>query len=330
MRRILQRIILMFITLIASTIIVFIVVQLPPGDYADVYAYQLESQGVPVTREDMQVLRHSLGLDQPLYKQYWNWISNVVLRGNWGYSLTWRQPVIGMIQSRIGYTILIMAMSLILSYGLAIPIGVYTAVRQHSLGDYIVTAASYAGMATPGFLLALVLLYFSVAWFDTTVGGLFSREFVDQPWSWAKVLDMLSHLIVPAIVLGASRVATLVRTMRALVLDELDKLYVTTARSKGLSEWRLLMKYPVRVALIPIVSTLGWELATIISGAPVVSLVLSLPDTGPLYLSGLLDEDIYLIAGMLLIYTVLTMIGTVISDILLMVLDPRARQSERS
>jgi len=328
-RFILQRSLLMIITMAVASVITFIIIQLPPGDYAERYATKLEEQGAIVTKEDVEGLRRQFGLDRPLHEQYWKWITNIVLHGNFGVSLTWRKPVLEAIMERLGFTAVLVFLTVICTYGLAVPIGIYSAVRQYSAGDYAATVIGYVGLATPNFLLALILMYISVKFFDTSVGGLFSPEYVDAPWNWARFLDMLKHLWVPAVVLATARTAFQLRTMRALMLDEQNKLYVTAARAKGLSEWRLLLKYPVRMALNPIVSTLGWELAMIISGAPIVSTVLAMPDTGPLFLRGLLDQDMYLIAGMLLMYTFLTSLGTMLSDIILALMDPRSRRGER-
>ena len=328
-RFILQRSLLMIITMAVASVITFIIIQLPPGDYAERYATKLEEQGAIVTKEDVEGLRRQFGLDRPLHEQYWKWITNIVLHGNFGVSLTWRKPVLEAIMERLGFTAVLVFLTVICTYGLAVPIGIYSAVRQYSAGDYAATVIGYVGLATPNFLLALILMYISVKFFDTSVGGLFSPEYVDAPWNWARFLDMLKHLWVPAVVLATARTAFQLRTMRALMLDEQNKLYVTAARAKGLSEWRLLLKYPVRMALNPIVSTLGWELAMIISGAPIVSTVLAMPDTGPLFLRGLLDQDMYLIAGMLLMYTFLTSLGTMLSDIILALMDPRIRRGER-
>jgi peptide/nickel transport system permease protein len=212
---------------------------------------------------------------------------------------------------------------------MSIPVGIYSAIRQYSIGDYAFTFLGYLGMAMPSFMLALILLYISVIAFDSSVGGLFSPEYAEAPWSWAKTVDLFQHLWVPAVVLGTAGTAFEIRTMRATMLDEKNKLYVTAARAKGLPEWKLLLKYPVRVALNPIASTLGWELTAIISGAPLVSFVLALPDTGPLFLTALLDQDVYLSGAILLMYSALTIVGTFLSDVLLALLDPRIRYGEK-
>ena len=326
---IIQRFIIMIVMLAALSLIVFITIELPPGDYADRRALHLRSAGVLVTSEDVVSLRHTLGLDRPWYVRYINWISNIVLRGNFGQSFGLHLPVTQVLGERVGLTVMLAVATIIFTYGLAIPIGIYSAMRQYSLGDYAATIVGYFGMATPSFMLALILLYFSVMVLGTSVGGLFSPEYAEASWSWGKLGDLLRHLWVPALVLGLAGTAFEIRTMRATLLDEKNKLYVTAARAKGLPEWKLLLKYPVRVALNPIVSTIGWELTAIIAGAPLVSFVLALPDTGPLFLTALLDQDTYLSGAILLMYAFLTILGTFLSDVLLAMLDPRIRYGER-
>ncbi len=220
--------------------------------------------------------------------------------------------------------------TLLFTYLIAIPIGIYSAVRQYSVGDHVFTILGYIGLATPNFMFALVLLYLAHVFFGTSAGGLFSAEFENAAWSWARFVDMLAHLWIPVVVLGTAGTAFQIRTMRATLLDEVNKLYVTAARASGLSEFRLLIKYPVRVALNPIVSTIGWELTNIISGAPIVGIVLSLPDTGPLFVDALLNSDLYLAGALILIYCGLVIIGTLISDLLLIALDPRIRMGSTS
>lgn len=324
-RFILKRFLIMLAMLAVLSFVVFVIIELPPGDYADRAVYRLKASGVIVTEQEIVTIRHQLGLDRPFFERYWIWISNIVLHGNWGISMLRRLPVTAVIGQRLGFTAALAMATLVFTYGIAIPIGILSAVRQYSVADYTFTLIGYIGMATPNFLLALVLVYFSVVIFGTSVGGLFSPQYVDAPWSMAKFFDLLSHLWVPALVLAVAGTAFQIRTMRATLLDEKNKLYVTAARARGMSEGRLLMKYPVRVALNPIVSTIGWELAAIISGAPIVAFVLALPDTGPLFLVALLDQDSYLSGAMLLMYAGLTIIGTFLSDIMLAYLDPRIR-----
>lgn len=326
---IIRRFITMVIMLAALSFIVFITIELPPGDYADRRALHLRSAGVLVTSEDVISLRHTLGLDRPWYERYYRWISDIVLHGDFGQSFGLHLPVTQVLGERIGFTIMLALTTILVTYGIAIPIGIYSAIKQYSVGDYAATIIGYFGMAMPSFMLALILLYISVMVFDTSVGGLFSPEYAEAPWSWGKFTDLLGHLWIPAIVLGVAGAAFEARTMRATVLDEKNKLYVTAARAKGMPELRLLLKYPVRVALNPIVSTIGWQLTAIIAGVPLVSFVLALPDTGPLFLTSLLDQDTYLSGAILLIYAALTILGTFISDILLVMLDPRIRYGEK-
>lgn len=328
-RYLIQRLLIMIVMLIGLSFLVFVTIELPPGDFADREAYRMKSMGVVVTSADIEQRRHQLGLDRPLVERYWIWISNIVTRGNFGISLSQHIPVTEVIGERIGFTALLAFATLIFTYALAIPIGIYSAVRQYSVGDYVFTLLGYVGMATPNFLLALVLLYISVMVFDQNVGGLFSPQYQEAGWSWGKFTDLLQHLWVPALVLGVAGTAFEIRTMRATLLDEKNKLYVTAARARGMPEGRLLLKYPVRVALNPIASTIGWNLTSIIAGAPLVAFVLALPDTGPLFLTALLDEDVYLSGAMLLMYSSLTIVGTFMSDILLALLDPRVRYGER-
>jgi peptide/nickel transport system permease protein len=249
----------------------------------------------------------------------------MVLEGDMGYSWEWRRPVSDLIAERLPLTLLLAFSTLILMYGLAIPIGIYSAVRQYSATDHIFSTVGYVGLAIPNFLLALILMYLGQQWFGQSVGGLFSPEYQDAPWSWPRVVNLAEHLWVPVVVLGTAGTAYLIRTIRASTLDELDKMYVMAARAGGLSPMRLLLKYPVRMALNPIVATLGWRLTYVISGAPIVGVVMSLPDTGPLFLHALLNQDMYLAGGMVLIYCAFTIIGTFISDLLLVLLDPRIR-----
>jgi len=328
-RYLIQRFLIMLVMLAALSVIVFVTIELPPGDYADRRALDLRSQGVQVTEADVIAMRHQFGLDRPWYQRYATWITNIVLHGNFGVSFGLHRPVADVIGERVGLTVMLAIATIIFTYGLAIPIGIYSAIRQYSLGDYAATLIGYFGMATPSFMLALILLYFSVMVFNNSVGGLFSPEYADAPWSWAKFVDLLRHLWVPALVLGLGGTAFEIRTMRATLLDEKNKLYVTAARAKGLPEWKLLLRYPVRVALNPIASTIGWELTAIIAGAPLVSFVLALPDTGPLFLRALLDQDIYLSGAILLMYSTLTILGTFISDVTLALLDPRIRYGQR-
>ena len=319
-----RRIAAFFVTLFLISIIAFIIIQLPPGDFVDAYAGKKTQGGVIITQDELDVMRVRLGMDKPLYQQYLKWIGGVI-RGDLGFSWEYHRPVKDVIGERLPLTLVMVFATLVFTYMVAIPIGIYSAVRQYSVGDHIATLLGYLGLATPGFLFALVLLYLGQKWFGMNVGGLFSPEFEDAAWSWAKFADVLSHLWVPVIVLGMAGTAFQLRTMRATLLDELNKMYVTAARAGGIPEFNLLIKYPVRMALNPIVATLGWELSKVISGAPIISIVLSLPTIGPLYVNALLNQDMYLAGALILIYCILVIVGTFISDILLMILDPRIR-----
>lgn len=322
---ILRRLLYMIPTVIIISMISFAIIQLPPGDYLTSLIAQLASSGESMNSAQVAALRERYGLDQPLFVQYWKWISNIVLHGDFGMSFEWNRPVSTMIWERLGLTFLVSFVTLLFVWAIALPIGIYSAVRQYSLGDYVFTFFGFVGLAVPNFLLALLLMYVSFAFFGQSVGGLFSPDYVDAPWSWAKVVDLVGHLWIPVIVIGTSSMAALIRVMRANLLDELYKPYVVTARAKGLPEWRLILTYPVRVALNPFISTIGWILPSLVSGAVIVSVVLSLPTTGPMLLQSLLSQDMYLAGSIILLLSVLTVIGTLISDILLAWLDPRVR-----
>ncbi len=320
-----HRLVYMVATLAAVSVVAFVLIQLPPGDYADAYANKRQQAGAPITQEELTAIRVRLGLDRPWYVQYGSWVSAIVLKGDMGYSWEWRRPVVDVIAERLPLTLILAFSTLFFMYAVAMPIGIYSAVRQYSFSDHAFSAVGYIGLATPNFLLALILMYLGQKWFGQSVGGLFSPEFQDAPWSWARVKDLAGHLWVPVIVLGSAGTAYLIRTMRAAVLDELNKMYVMAARAGGLSPMHLLLKYPVRMALNPILATLGWRLTYVISGAPIVGVVMSLPDTGPLFLHALLNQDMYLAGAMILVYCALTIIGTFVSDLLLVALDPRIR-----
>ncbi|MBL8688033.1 MAG: ABC transporter permease [Rhodospirillaceae bacterium] len=322
-----QRLLGMALTLWLVSIVAFVVIQLPPGDFAEAYLTEKQQSGAVLTQEEIAQMRQFLGTDRPWHEQYVTWFSDIVLRGNFGHSFEWKRPVADVIGERLPFTLALAFATLGFMYAVALPIGIYSAVRQYSLADHTFSFLGYVGLATPNFLLALVLMYLGQQWFGQSVGGLFSPQYEEAPWSWAKFADFLQHLWVPVIVLGTSGTAFLVRSMRALVLDELGKMYVVAARAAGLSPLKLLIKYPVRMALNPIVATLGWRLTFVISGAPIVGVVMSLPDTGPLFLHSLLNQDMPLAGAMVFIYCALTIIGTVISDVLLAVLDPRIKMA---
>jgi peptide/nickel transport system permease protein len=317
-----RRFLYMILLLVMASMVSFIVITLPPGDYLTSYIMRLKAQGQDVGLDEELALRRQYGLDQPYYIQYFKWASQM-LRGNMGRSFEFNRPVWDVIQPRLGMTILVAAVSLVFTYVVAIPIGIYSAVRQYSIGDYVFTVIGFAGVSIPNFLLALVVMVFAYRTFGTSIGGLFSIQYVDAPWSLAKVQDLIKHLPVPIIVIGLSGTAWLIRTMRATLLDELHKPYVQTARAKGLREGKLLVKYPIRVALNPIASTVGWALPGLFSGQTIISIVLDLPTIGPILLRSLMTEDMFLAASTLFITTALTLVGTLISDMLLVWLDPR-------
>jgi peptide/nickel transport system permease protein len=322
---IMRRILYMIPTLFAISIVSFAIIQLPPGDYLTSLVAGMAAQGETVDTATLAALKERYGLGQPFYVQYYKWMSGILLRGDFGQSFEWNRPVSALIWDRLGLTLVISVASLIFIWVVAFPIGIYSAVRKYSIGDYIATFIGFIGLATPNFLIALVLMYVAFAYFGQNLGGLFSREFIDAPWSWAKFVDMLNHLWIPMIVIGTAGTAGLIRIMRANLLDELGKPYVVTARAKGLPEGKLLLKYPVRVALNPFVSTVGWVLAGLISGEAIVSIVLNLPTAGPLLLRSLMSQDMYLAGSFILMLSALTVVGTLISDILLAWLDPRIR-----
>ena len=324
---ILRRLLIAVGTVWVISVVSFVIIQLPPGDYVTSYIAQLMSTGSMVTQEEAENLRAQYGLDRPVYVQYakWMWL---VLHGNFGVSMEWKRPVTEVIGDRLLLTALLAFTAVIFTWILAIPIGIYSAVRQYSVGDYVFTCMGFIGLAIPNFLLALVIMYLAFAYFGASVGGLFSTEYMDAPWSWARVQDLLKHLWLPAIILSTAGTAHLIRILRANLLDELRKPYVVTARAKGLSELRAILKYPVRVALNPFISTIGYTLPYLVSGSIIVSIVLSLPTVGPLLLKALLAQDMFLAGTIVLLLGVMTVIGTLISDILLVWIDPRIRLEE--
>ncbi|MBN1580300.1 MAG: ABC transporter permease [Anaerolineae bacterium] len=322
---IIKRIGIMIPTLMIVSVISFIVIQLPPGDYLTTYAMQLRAQGDLVDEGELEVLRDRYGLGLPIYVQYWKWVSGIVLRGDWGQSMEWRKPVKDLIWERMGLTVVLSITSLLVGWFIAIPVGVYSATHQYSILDYITSSISFIGVGTPGFMIALVIMWLAMTKLGLNVGGLFSEKYILAPWSWDKVIDMLKHIWIPVLILTLSGTAGGIRTTRANMLDELHKPYVTTARAKGVLESKLIWKYPVRVALNPFFSTVGWSLASLISGATLISVVLSLQTTGPMMLRALQSQDMYLAGSFLLLLSTLTVIGTLISDILLAWVDPRIR-----
>ncbi|MGQ9630116.1 MAG: ABC transporter permease [bacterium] len=319
-----RRFLLMVPTLLLVSLVSFIIIQLPPGDYLTSYMAQLSQTGETVDEAMLASLKKRYGLDQPIYIQYFKWLWGL-FRGDFGMSFEWNKPVRELIGERLALTVVLSFSSLLFTWAVAIPIGIYSATHQYSIFDHTFTLIGFVGLATPSFLLALILMFIAYAYFGTSVGGLFSPEYVEAPWSLDKVVDMLKHLWIPTIVVGTAGTASLIRVMRANLLDELRRQYVITARSKGVSERRLLFKYPVRVAINPLVSTIGWTLPALVSGATIVSVVLSLPTAGPLLLRALMSQDMYLAGSFVMFLSFLTVLGTLISDILLAWVDPRIR-----
>jgi len=321
---ILQRLGLALVTIWAISVVSFVIIQLPPGDFVDTYITNLASSGSAVGAAEAQALREQYGLDKPIWVQYAKWISQIS-RGDFGMSMEWGRPVLEVIGDRLWMTIVISLAAILITWGIALPIGIYSAVRQYSIADYIFTFVGFVGLAVPNFLLALIIMYFGFKLFDLNIGGLFSAEYQLAAWSWAKAWDMAKHLPLPATILALAGTAQLIRIMRANLLDELRRPYVTTARARGLAEWRVIMKYPVRAALNPFASTIGYLLPFVVSGSIVVSLVLSLPTVGPLLLRSLIAQDMFLAGTIVLLLGVLTVVGTFISDLILMWIDPRIR-----
>ncbi len=311
-------------TIFVISVVSFVIIQLPPGDFLTSYIANLSAMGERVPPEQLQAIREAYGLGQPMYIQYLKWILGV-LRGDFGQSMEWGVPVSVLIWDRIGLTVVVGLSSVLFVWSVAIPIGVFSATHQYSILDYLFTFLGLLGLAIPNFLLALVLMWVGFSVFGQNVGGLFSPEYANAPWSLEKLLDLLSHLLIPMIIIGTAGTAGLLRTMRANMLDEINQPYVEAARAKGLSERRLIWKYPVRVALNPFISTVGYALPELVGGVVIVAVVLNLPTIGPLLLRSLLSQDMFLAGAIMLIISVLTVIGTLISDILLAVLDPRIR-----
>lgn len=310
--------------LFCVSFLAFVLIQLPPGDFITSLAAALSASGESLDRAALEAMRERYGLNQSFLVQYWKWISGVLV-GDFGVSFEWNQPVSSLIWQRMGLSVCVATATILFSWALALPIGIYSAVKKYTIGDYVITILGFIGLAIPNFLLAIFLLYVSVVYFGQDMTGLFSAQYVNAPWSWGKVLDLLAHLWIPVVIIGTSSTASLVRIMRANLLDELPKPYVTTARAKGLSEIQVLLKYPVRMALNPFVSTIGWAFPAIISGSIVTDVVLSLPTVGPMMLQALRVQDMYLAGAFILLLCCLSIIGMLVSDILLGILDPRIR-----
>lgn len=320
-----RRLIALIPTIFAISVVSFVIIQLPPGDYLTVYTAQLRAQGDAVDELVIQSLKERYGLGQPIHVQYLKWIKGIILHNDWGESMYFRKPVTEVIGDRVTLTLVLSLFTLLFSWLVSIPVGVLSAVHQYSLLDYTVTAFNFIGAGIPQFMLALVVMWFAMTKLGISVGGLFSPQYITAPWTWAKVVDLLKHIWQPMLILAVGSTAGNIRITRANLLDELRKPYVQTARAKGLPEGRLLWKYPVRLALNPFFSTVGWSLAGLISGSTIVSIVLSLQTTGPMLYEALRAQDMYLAGSFILILSLLTVIGTLISDILLAWADPRIR-----
>ena len=319
-----RRLAVMIPTLIAISILVFTLIQLPPGDYLTSQLYELQAQGEATAAQQIEFLRAEYGLDKPMYVQYWNWVTGL-LQGDLGQSFEFNRPVSEVLGDRLLMTFILNFSTILFIWVVSFPIAVYSATHQYSVGDYGLTFLGFLGLATPNFLLALVLLYLANVWFGTTIGGMMDPQYLDEPWSLGKAMSVFAHLWVPVIVIGTAGTAAMIRRLRANLLDELRKHYVTTARAKGMGEQRLLIKYPLRMALNPFVADIGNLLPQVVSGAAIVSVVMSLPTTGPLLVRALQSQDMFLAGSFLMFLAVLTVVGVFISDILLALLDPRIR-----
>jgi peptide/nickel transport system permease protein len=319
-----RRLILALLTVWAVSVLSYVVIQLPPGDYITSYIASMSASGSAVSEQEAKMLREQYGLDRPVYIQYIRWMA-MVLRGNFGMALEYGRPVAEVIGDRLWLTMIVSGAAIVFTWLVALPIGIYSAVRQYSFGDYVATFIGFIGLAVPSFMLALILMYLGFKYFNASIGGLFSESFAEAPWSLAKLWDLTKHLPLPAVILGLAGTAQLIRIMRANLLDELGRPYVMTARARGLPEARLILKYPVRVALNPFASTIGYLLPYVVSGSIIVSLVLSLPTVGPLLLKALIAQDMFLAGTIVLMLGVMTVIGTFLSDLLLLWIDPRIR-----
>ena len=325
---IVRRIFYMLVILLALSVVSFVLIQLPPGDFLSSYIANLRLTGQAVNEAQIALLERQYGLNVPIYLQYLKWMWKM-LHGNFGKSFAWNMPVNKLITERLPLTVTISLLSLIFTYAVAIPIGIYSATHQYSAGDYASAVIGFAGLATPNFLLALILMFFFYKYFGLSVGGLFSPQYTDAAWSVSKFVDMLKHLPIPIVVIGTAGTAGIIRVVRGCLLDELKKQYVVTARSKGVAERTLLFKYPVRIAVNPIISTIGWMLPAIVSGETITAIVLNLPTTGPLLFNALMSQDMYLAGSTIMFLSFLTVIGTSISDVLLVWIDPRIKYEKK-
>ncbi len=330
---IVRRLFIMLPTLLIISLVIFLIIQAPPGDYLSNMIQELQAQGETAALEKVAFLRKEYGLDKPILEQYAVWMGfwpgpngfSGILQGNWGWSFENNLPVSEVVGDRLTLSFILNFFSMLFVYIVSFPIGVYSATRQYSIGDYGFTFIGYLGLATPNFLLALILMYFGNVYFGISVGNLMDPAYLDQPWSLEKIRSVLAHLIAPVVVIGTSGTASMIRRLRANLLDELQKQYVVTARAKGLSPAKLLIKYPIRMALNPFVADIGNLLPSLISGSAIVAVVMSLPTVGPLLVGALQSQDQYLAGSLLLFLSVLTVLGMLVSDMLLAVLDPRIR-----
>lgn len=322
---IVRRILTLIPIILLISFVSFVIIELPPGDFVTARIAQMRASGLEVDENEVARLTSQYGLDQPFLTRYFRWMQGILLHGDFGYSFQWNQPVNEILAERVPATMMIAILSLLVSWVISIPIGILSAVKQYSAIDYIGTFISFIGLATPGFLIALIGAYFILNNFNFSPLGLYSQDFADAPWSVAKFLDLLKHLILPLLVVGLTSTGVTIRVIRANLLDELKKQYVVTARAKGLKERDLLMKYPVRMAMNPLISTVGFVLPALVGGEVLVSIVLSLQTTGPVLLRAVQAQDMYLAGGIVLILSVLTVIGTTLSDIALAAMDPRIR-----
>ena len=322
---IVRRLLMLIPFLFLISALAFVIIQLPPGSFVDTYRRNLEAQGGVVNEGQLKALEARYGLDKPLVVQYGLWISNILFRGDFGNSFRYQRPVVDILQERLPRTIIISLVSIVFTWIIAIPLGIIAALKKNSVWDYLLTFLSFIGLSLPAFLLAILLMYVVFANTGWLVTGLNSPEFQDAPWSLAKLVDLLKNVWLPLIVLAVTGAAGTIRVLRATLLDELQKPYVITARAKGLPEWRVILQYPVRLAINPMISTIGWLLPAVVGGELVVSKVLNLPTVGPIILEATLAQDMFLAGAFVLLLSMLTLIGTLISDILLAWLDPRIR-----
>ncbi|MCY3828125.1 MAG: ABC transporter permease [Rhodospirillaceae bacterium] len=329
LRYIAHRLLIMVPTLIAISFIVFVVIQLPPGDYLTTLIEELRELGEPADLKQIEALREEYGLDRPFLVQYVEWVFGLV-QGDLGYSFEYEQPVADVVGDRLWLSFIVSVATIIFTWIVAFPIGVYSATHQYSWADNSLTFIGFLGLATPNFLLALVMVYFANVWFGTEIGGLMDERYIGQPWSWGKIVSVLEHLWIPVIVIGTSGTAGMIRRLRANLLDELQKQYVVTGRAKGLPPFRLLVKYPLRMSLNPFISDIGDLLPQVISGAVIVSVVLNLPTTGKMLYEALLSQDMYLAGSFLMFLALLTVLGVLVSDLALALLDPRIRLQGRA